>query len=175
MFLQRLIERNPRLLQAAIELHQTGRIPPNTWVIDLDAVAENARVLAAEARRLGLSTYVMGKQYGRNPYVSALALANGLNKMVAVDVQGALLSRRYGLPVGHMGHLNQIPRHLVPAMVAMRPEVITVYNAEHARWIDDAAAAQGLRQDLLIRVYAPGDIFFPGQEGGVPEGDVAAV
>src|SRR5438445_7117193 len=175
MFLQRLIERNPKLLQAAIELHQTGRIPPNTWVIDLDAVTENARVLAAEARRLGLRTYVMGKQYGRNPYVSALALANGLHKMVAVDVQGALLLRRYSLPVGHMGHLNQIPRHLVPEMVAMRPEVITVYNVEHARWIDEAAAALGVLQDLLIRVHAPGDVFFSGQEGGIPEDEVVKV
>ena len=46
MFLQRLIERNPRLLEAAIALHQQGRIPPNTWLIDLDAIAENARVLS---------------------------------------------------------------------------------------------------------------------------------
>jgi hypothetical protein len=28
MFLQRLIERNPRLLKAAIELHQKGRYHP---------------------------------------------------------------------------------------------------------------------------------------------------
>src|SRR5689334_22604925 len=146
MFLQPLIERNPRLLEAAIVLHQSGRIPPNTLVIDLDTVVENARLLAAEAKRLGLNTYLMSKQYGRNPYVSALALANGLHQMVAVDVQCSLLLRRYGIPVGHMGHLNQIPRHLVADMVAMRPEVITVYNAEHARWIDAAAANQGVRQ-----------------------------
>jgi predicted amino acid racemase len=175
MFLQRLIERNPRLLEAAIELHQSGRIPPNTWVIDLDTIAENAAILAAEAKRLGLNTYLMSKQYSRNPYVSAVALAEGLNKMVAVDVQCSLLLRRYGIPVGHMGHLNQIPSHLVADMVAMRPEVITIYNAEHARWIDVAAASQGARQDLLMRVIASGDIFFDGQEGGVPEEDVAEV
>lgn len=175
MFLQRLVERNPRLLEAAIELHQSGRIPPNTWVIDLDAIAANARVLAAEARRLGLKTYVMGKQYARNPYVSAVALAQGLNKMVAVDAQCALLARRYGLAVGHIGHLNQIPRHLVGEMVALRPEVITVYNVEHAQWVDEAAAALGLCQDLLIRVYAPGDVFFAGQEGGIPEDEVVTM
>ena len=80
MYLQRLIERNPRLLEAAILLHQSGRIPPNTWIIDLDTIVENARVLAAEAKRLGLTTYLMSKQYSRNPYISALALANGLEK-----------------------------------------------------------------------------------------------
>ncbi len=175
MYLQRLIERNPRLLEAAITLHQGGQIPPNTWIIDLDTIVENARVLAAEAKRLGLTTYLMSKQYGRNPYVSALALANGLNKIVAVDVTCSLMARRYGLPVGHMGHLNQIPRHMMPEMVAMRPDVITIYNIEHARWIDSAAADLGLTQDLLIRVHAPGDIFFDGQEGGFSEDEVPAV
>lgn len=175
MYLQRLIERNPRLLEAAITLHQNGHIPPNTWIIDLDTIVENARVLAAEAKRLGLTTYLMSKQYARNPYVSALALANGLNKIVAVDVTCSLMARRYGLPVGHMGHLNQIPRHVVTEMVAMRPDVITIYNIEHARWIDTAAADLGLTQDLLIRVHAPGDIFFDGQEGGFSEDEVPAV
>ena len=175
MYLQRLIQRNPRLLEAAIDLHQRGRIPPSTWVIDLDAVADNARALASEARRLGLTTYVMSKQYARNPYVTMVAIANGLNKTVAVDMPGALQMRRYGIPVGHLGHLNQIPRHLVPDAVAMRPDVITVYNVEHARWIDAAAADQGVTQELLMRVYAPGDIYFAGQEGGIPEDEVPDV
>lgn len=175
MYLQRLIERNPRLLETAIMLHQSGRIPPNTWIIDLDTIVENARVLTAEAKRLGLTTYLMSKQYSRNPYVSTLALANGLNKIVAVDVACSLMARRYGLPVGHMGHLNQIPRHMVPAMVAMHPDVITVYNVEHARWIDSAAADLGITQDLLMRVHAPGDIFFDGQEGGFSEREVPTV
>lgn len=172
MYLKRLVERNLDLMAAAVELHQSGRIPPNTWVIDLDTIAENARILAAEARRLGLTTYVMSKQYARNPYVSFVAIANGLYKTVAVDMPGALQMRRYGIPVGHMGHLEQVPRHLVLDAVAMRPDVITVYNLDHARWIDAAAGDQGVVQDLLIRVYAPGDIFFQGQEGGFPEDTV---
>lgn len=175
MYLQRLMERNPRLMEAAVTLHQSGRIPPNTWLIDLDTVAENARALAAEAGRLGLTTYLMSKQYGRNPYVSAVALASGLHKIVAVDATCALMAHRYGLPVGHMGHLNQIPHSQMPFLVAMRPEVITVYNLDHARWIDRAAAEMGFVQELLIRVFAPGDIFFDGQEGGFRESDVPAV
>jgi predicted amino acid racemase len=175
MYLQRLRERNPQLLEAAVTLHQGGRIPPNTWLIDLDTIVENARVLATEARSLGLTTYLMSKQYARNPYVSALAIANGLYKIVAVDAACSLMARRYGLPVGHMGHLNQIPRQLVPAMVAMRPDVITIYNVEHARWIDSAAADQGLTQDVLIRVSAAGDIFFDGQEGGFDESEVPTI
>src|SRR6266487_6557063 len=122
MYLQRLMERNPRLLEAAIDLHQSGQIPPNTWIMDLDTIVENARALAAEARKQGLTTYLMSKQYGRNPYVTALALAQGLHKVVAVDAACALMTRRYALPVGHIGHLNQISRHLVPALVALRPD-----------------------------------------------------
>lgn len=175
MYLKRLIERNPRLMEAAIRLHQDGRIPPDTWLIDLDTVAENARALSDKARHHGLTTYLMSKQYGRNPYVSALALANGLHKIVAVDATCALMAHRYGLPVGHMGHLNQIPRHTVPYLVAMRPEVITVYNIEHARWIDSASADLGIVQELLIRVSAPGDVFFDGQEGGFNESEVPSV
>jgi predicted amino acid racemase len=172
MYLERLLDRNPRLLETALELHQGGRIPPNTWVVDLDTIAHNARVLAGEARRLGLTTYVMTKQHGRNPYITLTALANGLDSTVAVDLQCALLLRRYGVPVGHMGHLNQIPRHHLADAVALRPDVITVYSLERARWIDEAARAQGVTQDLLIRVHAEGDLFFDGQEGGFAEPDV---
>jgi predicted amino acid racemase len=175
MYLYRLIERNPRLMEAAIDLHQSGRIPPSTFVVDLDAIAENARILAAEARELGLTTYVMSKQYARNAYVNWVAVANGLYKIVAVDMPGALQLRRYDIPVGHIGHLNQVPRHLIPDAVAMRPDVITVYNLEHARWIDEAAREQGVTQHLLIRVYAPDDVFFRGQEGGFPEESVPEV
>jgi predicted amino acid racemase len=169
------MERNPRLMEIAIKLHQEGRIPPNTWLIDLDTIADNARALSAEASRLGLTSYLMSKQYARNPYVSALALASGLHKIVAVDATCALMAHRYGLPVGHMGHLNQIPRHMMPYLVAMRPEVITVYNIEHAHWIDSAAGDLGIVQELLLRVIAPGDIFFDGQEGGFKESDIPAV
>jgi predicted amino acid racemase len=169
MYLKRLLERNPALLKAALDLHQCGAIPPNTWVIDLDAVAENAQVLSAEARRLGLSTYLMTKQHGRNPYVNHVAMAEGIGKGVAVDIQCALQMRRYGVPVGHIGHLNQVPRRHVADALAMSPEVITVYNVEHARWIEDAAREQGVVQDVLIRPYSPHDLFFDGQQGGFAE------
>jgi predicted amino acid racemase len=175
MYLQRLLERNTALLETALELHQSGRIPPNTWVVDLDSIAANARALATEARRLGLTTYLMTKQHARNPYVNHVALAGGLDSTVAVDFQCALAFRRYGVPLGHIGHLNQVPRRHVAEAVAMRPDVITVYSLERARWIDDAAREQGVVQDLLIRVHAEGDLFFDGQEGGFAEPDVPAV
>jgi predicted amino acid racemase len=175
MFMQRLIDRNPELLRTAIDLHQSGGIPANTFLIDLDAIADNARILNSTAERLGLKTYIMTKQFARNPLVSKVAQTAGLGGIVAVDINCALMARRFGIPVGHMGHLNQIPRRQVPTAVTMRPEVITVYNIEHAEWINEAATDQGIVQDLLIRVRAPGDIFFDGQEGGFQEHEVAQV
>jgi predicted amino acid racemase len=172
VFLKPLLDRNPALLETALDLHQDGSIPPNTWVIDLDAVAHNAQVLSAAAERLGLATYLMTKQHARNPYVNHVAMANGVGKGVAVDIQCVLQMRRYGVPVGHMGHLTQVPRRHVDEAVAMRPEVITVYNVEHARWIDVAARERGVVQDLLIRPYGADDLFFEGQQAGFREQEV---
>jgi predicted amino acid racemase len=104
--------------------------------------------------------------------VSAVAQRRGLGKVVAVDIHGAKMAHRYRIPIGHIGHLNQIPRYDVPRALAMRPEVITVYSVQSARWISEAAGAMGITQDLLLRVYAPGDVFFEGQEGGFREAEV---
>ncbi len=172
MFLHRLTGLNPQLLDAAISLHQSGRIPPNTWLYDLDTVAANARIQAAEAKRLGLTTFLMTKQIARNPLVARTALANGIDKTVAVDITCANVLHRYGLPLGHAGQINQIPRGQIDRVLAMRPEYITVYSVEAAEWISQRAVAMDLQQPLLVRVYGDDDISFAGQEGGFPEDDV---
>lgn len=169
MLFERIMERNPGLIEAAVRLHQDGKVPTSSWLFDLDAVAHNARVLAAEARRLGLTTYVMTKQHARNPMVTRVALSQGLDKTVAVDVFGAKLLSRYGIPLGHVGHLNQIPKHEIGRVLDMNPDLITVYSVEAASQIDRIAREKGRTQDLLVRVWKPGDVFFPGQEGGFRE------
>ncbi|MEE9453999.1 MAG: alanine racemase [Paracoccaceae bacterium] len=175
MYLDHVLEKSPALCQAALEMHQKGLIPANSWVVDLDAIADNAAALAHAARAQGLTTYLMSKQHNRNPYINAIALGQGLHKIVAVDATCCLHAARYGLPLGHAGHLNQIPQHQMAKVVAMRPEVITIYNVEHASWIDRTAAKLGIIQDLLIRVHAPEDVFFTGQEGGFAEGEIPAL
>lgn len=166
MLLEHIQRRNPAMIEAAVQLHQEGKIPPNTWMYDLDAVAENARLQAEAARKLGLTTYVMTKQYARNPMVSMVAIKQGMHKTVAVDIHGARMMHRYRVPIGHIGHLNQVPKHAVGAALAIRPEVFTVYSVDAARRISEVACELGLTQDLMVRVYKPGDVFFPGQEGG---------
>ena len=166
MFLKKVIRDNPQLLDAAVMLHQEGKIPPNTFVYDLDVVSENAKCLAAQAKEHGLKTYLMTKQFGRNPFIVRVALQQGIDSTVAVDVVGARTLNRFGIPVGHVGHLSQVPRKEMPAIIAMRPEVITVYSVEAARYVSEAAAAIGVTQDILIKGVNDGDLFFPGQESG---------
>jgi len=166
LLLERVLEKNPAMVEVAVRLHQAGEVPAGSWLFDLDAIAHNATRIAAEARRLKLRTYVMTKQVGRNPMATAVALHHGLDKTVAVDIQCARLLHRYRIPVGHIGHLNQIPLHDIPVALAMRPEVITVYSVENARRISAAAGEMKRNQDLLMQIYAPEDIYFPGQEGG---------
>jgi predicted amino acid racemase len=170
--LTRVADRNPGLLDAAVQLHQDGKVPANSWLIDLDTIAANARLLAASAARLGLSTYTMTKQYARNPMVTAVAQANGLGPVVAVDVQCAQIAHRYGIPVGHAGHLNQVPRAFTDAVLAYQPEIVTVFTVEAAERISAAAVRAGRTQQLMLRPVADGDIYFEGQEGGFEESGI---
>lgn len=166
MLAQRIIETNPKLIDAAVELHQLGALPANSFLFDLDVIGENARMQATEAKRLGLTTYLMTKQIARNPLVTRVALANGIDKTVAVDVQCARMLARYDIPIGHMGQISQIPRHQIDWAVAQHPDVITLYSLQAAEWVSAAAARIGRLQHVLVRVWDEGDVFFDGQEGG---------
>jgi predicted amino acid racemase len=174
MLLERVLERNPAMVEAAVHLHQNGQLPTGSWLFDLDAVAANARLIANEARRLGLTTYLMTKQIARNPMVVALALDQGLDKTVCVDFQCLRLLHRYRIPIGHVGHLNQLPRDGVLEALETNPDVVTVFSVEAARMVNDAAESIGRQQKLLMRVHKPGDVFFPGQEGGFRESEMIA-
>ena len=166
MFLDTLVRRNPKLLRAAVSLHQAGAIPPNSYVLDLDAVRRNARLIKQAADRAGLSVYPMTKQVGRNPlFLRAVARA-GMPKIVCVDWMEAKLIARQKAQIGHVGHLVQIPRNEAARIAALAPEVWTVFNLEKAREVSEAAGAVGRVQDLLLRVVAPDDVFYPTHDGG---------
>jgi predicted amino acid racemase len=172
MYLDVIERRNPLLIRAATELHQAGELPPNSYVIDLDTIAANASVMAREAERVGIGLYLMTKQFNRNPLVAHAARLAGIESAVAVELQCALALSRYGLSVGHVGHLVQIPRHSIPVVLAMRPEVWTIYSIENARLVSEAACAMGVRQDILVRVRGRDDVMYPNEEGGVWEDEL---
>ena len=175
MFLDALRRRNPEFVKAAVALHQRGRVPANAYLIDLDAVEENARVFGAEAGRRGLKVFAMTKQVGRNSGFCRALARGGVSRAVAVDMACARACARAGMKIGHLGHLGQIPRGEAAAAARLRPDYWTVFSAEKAREAAAAAKAAGREQNILARVQAAGDVFYHGHEGGFPAGDVVAV
>jgi predicted amino acid racemase len=172
MFLEALRQRNPELALAAVRYHQDQVIAPNTYLFDLDTIGQNAAGFHEAASSLGLSEYFMAKQYGRNPDVSRAAIAAGMAKAVAVDLQCMAAHGRHGIPVGHVGHLVQPARGSEHAVVAATPEVVTVFDVDCARRIGAAARAGERTQDVLLRVRGPGDTFYFGHAGGFLLSDV---
>lgn len=166
MLFDRIERQNPNLLEAAFSLHQSGAIPAATHVLDLDAIASNTRMMATEAKRLGLRAYAMTKQDGHNPYVGAIALEQGFDGIVAVEAIQAHVVHRLGQRLGHVGHLSNIPRHQVEQILSYEPDVVTVHTVEAARNVSDAAIAVGRVQDVYVRVNRAGDAQFFGMVGG---------
>lgn len=169
MFLDVLRRRNPAFILAAQALHRAGAIPANAYVIDLDAVTENARLLRAEGDRLGLKVFAMTKQVSRQSGFVRAVMAGGIDRAVAVDMACAIACRRAGLRIGHLGHLVQVPR-AEAAMAArdLAPDYWTVFSDDKAAEAAFAARAAGRSQAILVRVQTAGDTFYRGHEGGFP-------
>lgn len=175
MFLEVIQRRNPKLIEQAIALHQTAKIPANSYVIDLDAVEANARAMTEAARKLGLKLFAMTKQMGRNASFCRALKKGGIDKAVVVDMECARACSRAELAIGHLGHLVQIPRAEADAAAVMAPDYWTVFNNEKAVEAGKATAKTGRRQALLARIFAPGDQFYRGHEGGFDANRVVEV
>jgi predicted amino acid racemase len=166
MFLDGLIRRNPALVRAAVELHQQGAVPANSYVLDLDCIRANTELIENEGKRLGVRVFAMTKQLGRNPAAIAAMADGGIDSCVAVDMECARAIDEAGSKLGHLGHLVQVPRHEALEAARLRPEYWTVFSEEKAAEAAGAAGEAGRNVDLLARIHAPGDTFYPGHEGG---------
>lgn len=175
MFLKQLIRRNPEFIRACVRLHQEGKIPANSYVLDLDTIEKNGRAIATEGKNLGLKVFPMTKQFGRNPVVMDVLNRVGLDSYVAVDMGCASAIHAAGHNIGHIGHLVQIPFAESRAAASFEPSYWTVFNEEKAREASTASKVFGRRQDLLARIQAEGDIFYMGHEGGFPAADILQI
>src|SRR5918994_996868 len=101
MFLKSLLTKNRPFLEAAIALHQAGRVPANSYLLDLDTMLANARIMSDEARRLGLAVFAMTKQFGRNPPALDALKAGGVDRFVAVDIACARPIRDHAHQLAH--------------------------------------------------------------------------
>lgn len=176
MFLDLLIRRNPEFVRAAFTLHQEGRIPANSYVIDLDAVERNSRAFKAEAIRFDLKTFAMTKQVGRHSGFCEAVMKGGIDRSVAVDMACAMACHRAGLKTGHLGHLVQVPvREAGFAATVLQPDYWTVFSDDKAREAAAASALAGRDQALLARIQTAGDTFYHGHEGGFDADEILAV
>ncbi len=167
MFLNKLERDNPRLLQAAVTLHQQHRLLPDSYVVDLEQFRANARAIVEAANEKGIRLYFMLKQIGRNPVLARELVQMGYAGAVVVDFKEAQVMMRHHIPIGNVGHLVQIPEAMIRRVVEYGPEVITVYTAEKVRSISRAAAELGREQKILVRVYGEGDMIYSGQTAGI--------
>lgn len=167
MFLDATLKRNPGLIEAAFKLHGKGFIQPDTYVLDLDSILHNGGHILQEADKYGIKLYFMTKQFGRNPYIAKELMDLGYQGAVAVDDREAEILHQNGIPIGHAGHLVQIPSRRIRDMLLKNPEVITVYSIEKAMEISGAAQELKKHQNIMLRVISDGDVCYPGQYGGI--------
>jgi len=166
MFLEILKRRNPAFIKAVVELHQKGELKSNSYVIDLDVLTENSKIIKAQADKLGLDIYWMTKQINRNPAVLEVLKEIGSPKTIAVDIDCARIITDNGGVVGHIGHLVNIPKNDIPWVLDFNPEIVTVYSVQKARDIAVEAKKKGKVVDLMLRVVDDDNFFYPGQTGG---------
>jgi predicted amino acid racemase len=166
VFLNVTKRRNKKLIQAGVTLHQSGEIPPNTYVIDLDILQENVAVLAQTASKHDFQLFFMSKQLGRLPYIGHFIAQHGIKKTVAVDFDEAKTLFDGGVDIGNVGHLVQPGKNQWPEVLSWNPEVVTLFSYDRALQLSLAAEKAGEVQDVILKVFRPTDLIYPGQEGG---------
>ncbi|MGF7057668.1 YhfX family PLP-dependent enzyme [Brassicibacter mesophilus] len=172
MFLDMTLKRNPQLIEVAANLHSEGKIYPNTYVLDVDAIKSNVEKLVKEADKHNIKLYMMTKQIGRNPDIAKIIQECGIDKAVAVDAWEAITLGRAGIKLGNVGHLVQIPTSMINEILSYKPEVITVFTVEKAAQISYRAQKMRMTQDILLKVVGKNDMIYEGQTGGFKESEL---
>src|SRR5699024_671914 len=166
MFLQATKERNPKLIDTAIQLHQNGTILPDTYILDVDMILENARLILEEANKYNIRLYFMLKQIGRNPKIAEKLIELGYESAVVVDFNEARQMMNHNIPLGNVGNLVQIPKHFLKEVMIYETEYITVFSLEKLKQVNEVAGELGIKQKVLMKVLDQGDAVYEGQHGG---------
>lgn len=172
MFMKQTMQKNKKLIDAAFYLHNSGEIQPDSYLIDVDTLFQNAAVIASEAKKKNIKLYFMLKQIGRNPYIAKELMKLGYAGAVAVDFREAEMMMEAEIPIGNVGHLVQIPEAMIEKVVAYKPEVITVFSVEKAKSIDKAAKKLGIVQNIILKVYGDNDLMYSAQTAGFHIDDI---
>lgn len=172
MFLEKIMKRNPKLIESAIEFHQKGYIEPDTYVIDYDQTIMNAQMILDKAKEKNVKLYFMLKQLGRNPLIGKALMEIGYEGAVVVDYREAEIMMDNNIPLGNVGHLVQTPKHLIERILKYGVEVFTVFSFEKLKEINEIAEKHGIIQDIILKVFNEGDVHYRAQEGGIHLNDL---
>lgn len=166
MFLEMVKKRNPELIDYSIQLHQQGKIMPDTYVIDLDRIKENVEKMAMLANQLDIELYFMTKQVGRNPVIAKTIIDAGIEKAVVVDFREAEVMMKNQIPLGNVGHIVQPPTHALKKIMEYGVDYVTIFSIEKMKEVNEIAKELGIKQKIMLRVVGEEDELYPGQDGG---------
>ena len=165
-FVNSIIKRNENLVTLAFDYHVAGKILPNTYMLDLDKIIENAVKIKAKADIYNIDLFFMTKQFGRNPYIAKKLIDIGYSGAVVVDFEEALIMMEHNIPIKNIGHLVQIPKILIKRILEYGVEFITVYSIDILKQINTIAKELGYIQKVLIKAISKNDTLYSGQLGG---------
>lgn len=167
MFLQKTINTRPKLIECAMMLHQSNLIMPDTYILDVDMIIENAKLQLEAANANGIKLFFMLKQIGRNPYIGQVLQNMGYAGAVVVDYKEALVMIENNIHIGNVGHLVQAPRSILEKIVLSKPEFFTVFTTEIMKEIDEICEKHNLTQKVMLKVIdLENDFLYEGQYGG---------
>jgi predicted amino acid racemase len=166
MFLSKTAERNPRLIDAAAKLHQLGILLPDTYVIDVPTLLDNAAMILTEAKKFGLNCIYMSKQIGRNADIGRMLEEIGYDGAVAVDYREALHLADHNLKIWNIGHLVQTPKKVLERLIPYGVNFITVYTIEKILEIDAIARKNDMVQSIMVKVADQSCLIYDGQQSG---------
>lgn len=166
MFLKTLEENNSALIDYAFKASRNGDILPDTYILDLDMIINNAKNIKEEADKYGIELYFMLKQIGRNPLIGKELMNIGYKGAVCVDYKEALCMMDNDIHISNVGHLEQIPLAALARIIGSKPDYVTVYSLEKIKEINDVCAKLNLNQKLLIRLTDDDSNLYSGQIAG---------
>src|SRR5699024_11105414 len=153
--------------------HQSGKIPPNTYIIDVDVLKSNTEKIAGAASKNDIELYYMTKQLGRISHIADIIEDHGIPKAVAVDFDEGKILADKGMDIGHIGHLVQPGKNQWEEVLKWHPEVVTIFSLERAEQLSESALKSGKKQDILLKVYGTDDDFNKAQECCISLDDVS--
>ena len=166
MFLEKVMKKNQKLIECGFDMHLKGMILPDTYVLDLDTIIDNATAMKKKAEEYGIDLYFMLKQIGRNPLIGKALMQVGFKGAVVVDYKEALCMIDNDIHIANVGHLVQIPLKAMGKILSANPDYVTVYDYEKIVEINKVAEKLGHVQKLLIRLTDDDSEVYSGQIGG---------